>query len=342
MSSLTYRKAGVDVHAAAEFVARIRPLAGSTHTGDVVTPPSGFAGLIRLPAGTGTETPLLAATCDGVGTKLLVARAMGEYEGLGRDLVAMSVNDLAAAGSRPLLFLDYLATARLDLAQLESIVRGVAAACCDVGCVLLGGETAEMPDVYADGGLDLAGFAVGIVEGNALPDPSTMRSGDIVVALPSSGLHANGFSLTRRILLERSELDLEAFLPELGRTLGAELLRPTALYVEPALGLMGDVSVRAAAHVTGGGLLGRAGAMLPGGLSMVIAPDTYPRPPIIELIRTLGDLSWEETAATFNMGLGFLVVVAPQDAPTAEERGWLRVGELVAGDGKVDLGYTTG
>lgn len=342
MSGLAYRAAGVDIEAADEFIGRIQQMVRSTYTPDVVAHSSGYAGLLRIPTGDARQAPVIAATCDGVGTKLLVAHAMGAYEGIGRDLVAMNVNDLATVGARPLLFLDYLATGKLEPAPLEAIVRGVVGACRDVGCALLGGETAEMPDVYVTGDLDVAGFAVGIVESGVPPDVSTMRSGDVVLALRSSGLHANGFSLARKVLLDSAKLNLDAHLPELGRTLGSELLTPTALYVEQALGLMNVVNVKAAAHITGGGLLGRARAMLPDGLGLVMPEGGYHHPPIIDLIRHHGGLSWREMAATFNMGLGFLAVVAPEDAAAAEGRGWLRVGELVEGESQVDLGYPAG
>jgi phosphoribosylformylglycinamidine cyclo-ligase len=337
-SPLTYRDAGVDVDAADRFVAAIAPLVRATHTEGVVGHPSRFAGLIRADVG-GMGDPLIAATCDGVGTKVLLARSEGDFEALGRDLVAMNVNDLLPVGARPILFLDYLAVGRLDSERLVQVVRGAAAACREAGCALLGGETAEMPDLYRPGEFDLAGFAVGVVDGERLPDPASAGPGDAVVALSSTGVHANGLSLARRALFERAGFELDDVIPVLDATLGATLLTPTAIYVDDALGLMDAVAVKAAAHVTGGGLLGRAGAMLSGGLTVRIDPDTYARPPIFDLIASAGDVGDDEMAATFNMGLGFLGVVSAGDAAAAEEMGWLHVGEVVTGEPRVDLGY---
>jgi phosphoribosylformylglycinamidine cyclo-ligase len=335
---LTYRDAGVDVDAADRFIAAIAPLVRATHTAAVVGHPSRFAGLIRPDVGE-MDDPLIAATCDGVGTKVLLARHDGDFEALGRDLVAMNVNDLLPLGARPLLFLDYLATGSLDPKRLTAVVRGVAEACREAGCVLLGGETAEMPDLYRPGEFDLAGFAVGVVDGARLPDPASVQPGDVVMALPSTGLHANGFSLVRRALLERGGFDLDDEIPVLGGRLGATLLTPTAIYVAQVLALLESVATKSAAHVTGGGLLGRAAAMLPDGLVVRIDPDTYFRPPIFDLIASAGEVSDDEMAATFNMGLGFIAVVSAGDAETVEEMGWLRVGDVVAGTGRVELGY---
>jgi phosphoribosylformylglycinamidine cyclo-ligase len=336
-AGLTYEEAGVDVAAAERFVNAIGPLVRSTHGAAVVASPSTFAGLIR-PDVSGLTDPLLAATCDGVGTKVLLARGPADFEGLGRDLVAMSVNDLVAVGARPLLFLDYLASGRLDPPRLEAVVRGVAAACRDAGCALLGGETAEMPDVYGEGVVELAGFAIGLVDGAHLPDPAAMRPGDAVVGLPSTGLHANGYTLARRALFDRGGLSLDDTVPGSGgATVGDALLTPTALYVEPVLDLMAAVEVRAAAHVTGGGLVGRARGMLPPGTGMVIDGSAFRRPAVIDLICTVGEVPFDAAASTFNMGLGFLAVVEAGRAPDAEAMGWLGVGEIVTGDGKVIL-----
>jgi phosphoribosylformylglycinamidine cyclo-ligase len=335
---LTYRIAGVDVAAADRFVDAIGPLVRSTHTEDVVHHPSPFAGLIRPDVG-GMGDPLLAATCDGVGTKVLLARSDGDFEALGRDLVAMNVNDLLPLGARPLLFLDYVATGRLDPGPLEAVVRGVADGCREAGCALLGGETAEMPDVYRPGTFDLAGFAVGVVDRTRLPDPVSVAHGDVVVALPSSGVHANGLTLARRALLERGGFDLDDEMPVLGGTLGATLLIPTAIYVAQVLALVDAVMMKSAAHVTGGGLLGRVATMVPEGLVARIEADAYERPPVFDLIRASGEVSEDEMAATFNMGLGFLAVVGADDAATAGDLGWMQVGRVVEGTGKVDLGY---
>ncbi|MEX2418902.1 MAG: phosphoribosylformylglycinamidine cyclo-ligase, partial [Acidimicrobiia bacterium] len=290
---------------------------------------SRFAGLIR-PDTSGMTDPLIAATCDGVGTKVLLATEPSHYEGLGRDLVAMNVNDLLPLGARPLLFLDYLAAGRLDPARLEAAVRGIAAACREARCALLGGETAEMPDALHNDTVEMAGFSVGVVDATTLPDPATVRPGDTVVALPSTGLHSNGFTLARRALIDRGGFDLDDTLFRLDRTVGDTLRTPTAIYVDRVLG----TAFKAAAHITGGGLLGRIAAMLPQGLGASIDPDAYERPPVFDLIAEAGEIAAAEMAATFNMGLGFVAIVAPGMEPTD----WIRVGEVVEG-GVTDLGY---
>jgi phosphoribosylformylglycinamidine cyclo-ligase len=335
VSGLSYRDTGVDVAAAERFLTAIEPLVRSTHGPEVVHHPSRFAGLVRLPGG----TSIAAATCDGVGTKTRHARAATDYEGLGIDLVAMSVNDLLPLRARPLLFLDYLGSGRLDPARLQAAVRGIVAACRRGHCALVGGETAELPGTYPEGTVDMVGFAVGLVDESDLPDPSSMAPGDVVVALPSTGLHANGFSLARAALFIHGGLDAESPFPGSDLTLGDVLLTPTAIYVDEVLTLMDRARVKSAAHVTGGGLLGRARAMLEPGLAMRLDPDAYEIPEIVELVRTTAGVPWSEMASTFNMGLGFLAVVPEGDAAAGEEAGWMRVGEITAGAGEVDLGY---
>jgi phosphoribosylformylglycinamidine cyclo-ligase len=323
---LTYRGAGVDVGAADRLVARIAGIAAATHGPEVEPGPAAFAGLYRLPGGS-----LLAATCDGVGTKLLIARHAGDFEGIGRDLVAMNVNDLLPVGARPLFFLDYVAAGSLDPGPIAAVVAGAAAACGESGCALLGGETAEMPGLYRPGDLDVAGFAVGLVDPHRRPDPDGPRAGDRVMALPSSGIHANGLSLARTALLDRAGLQLDEHVPELGRTLAEELLEPTALYVEPVLAAPPG-RVGALAHVTGGGLAGRGRAMLPEGLRMRLDPQRWRRPPVFDLIERAGPVTATEMAATFNLGLGFLAVVEPDAAAAWEQDGWLPVGEIRPGE----------
>lgn len=333
---LTYRKAGVDVATAAGLLERLRPVIDATRGRESVDHPSPYAGLIRPDTGSMAD-PLIAATCDGVGTKLLLARKPDDFEGLGVDLVAMSVNDLLPLGARPLLFLDYLAAARLDPERLEAAIRGIAAGCRQAGCVLLGGETAEMPGMYPEGEVEMVGFAVGVVDGARLPDPTTAIPGDAVVGLPSTGLHSNGFSLARAALLDRGGLDLDHEVRP-GTTLGDELLTPTAIYVRPVLDLIESIGFKAAAHVTGGGLLARAGSMLPTGLEVRIDPDSFARPPVIDLVAACGGVDEAELAATFNMGLGFLAVIAADDAAAAVELGWRQVGEVAAGERRVVFG----
>lgn len=337
-SPLSYRAAGVDIAAADALVARLRALARATHGKAVRHHTDAYAGLYTLPDGS-----LLAASCDGVGTKLLVARELGRYRGLGQDLVAMNVNDLLPSGATPLFFLDYLAAGRLDGEVLFELCAGMAEACRRIGCALLGGETAEMPGVYAPAEFDLAGFAVGLTSAERLPCPQKMAAGDQVLALPSVGVHANGFSLVRRALT-RAGLSLHEKPAPLERTIGEELLLPTALYVKPVLAAFAAVApeIRAAAHITGGGLVGRARAFLPAGLRLCLDPASHHRPPIFALIARAGDIALSEMAATFNMGLGFLLVVSPSGAErllAAPASPWLAVGQLQAGERGVDLGY---
>lgn len=341
--TLSYKDAGVDIVAADTFVGRIAKLAKATHGPAVFTHASKYAGLIRPEVGDMQE-PLLAATCDGVGTKLLVARAANRFDGLGQDLVAMSVNDLLPLAARPLLFLDYLAVGKLESAQMEAIVASIARACSEVGCALLGGETAEMPGLYAPGDFDLAGFAVGTVDRARLPEPNSMRAGDVVLALPSTGVHSNGLSLARAALLERGKLSLDSTPASLaGKTLADELLTPTALYVQPVLRMLARYRFRSAAHITGGGLLARAKRLARPGLRLHLDPTAYRIPPIFELIREAGDVAQTELASTFNMGLGFVVVL---DAAMGREAlhelrsdGWLEVGRVEPGIPGVELGF---
>jgi phosphoribosylformylglycinamidine cyclo-ligase len=337
--SLSYRDAGVDIAAADALVERLADLARSTHTPGVVSHSSRFAGLFRLNL-EGMGDPLVAVTCDGVGTKLLVARAAGSLRGLGQDLVAMSVNDLLPIGARPLVFLDYLAAGKLEPAVLEEIVAGVANACRKVGCALIGGETAEMPGVYAAGDFDLAGFAVGLVDGERLPDPTRVTAGDVVLGLPSAGVHASGFSLVRKALLERGGLRLDAQMTELGRTLGEELCEPTALYVEPVLRLHESFAVKAAAHITGGGLAGRGAALLGARQRMVLEAQSFVVPPIFALIAEHGRVKPADMLSTFNMGLGFLAILDPAQADAAlaqPQTPWRRVGRIEPGEKGVEL-----
>lgn len=344
--TLSYKDAGVDIAAADAFLSRIAKLAKSTQGTTVVEHESKYAGLID-PGVAGMQAPLIAATCDGVGTKLLVARAMEKYDGLGQDLVAMSVNDLLPLSARPLLFLDYIAVGKLEPAPMEAVIGSIARACREVGCALLGGETAEMPGVYAPGDFDLAGFAVGIVDRAQLPQPEAITAGDVVLALPSTGLHSNGFSLARAALLDRAGMSFGDTPTACGgERLGDVLLTPTALYVRPVLRLLDRYRFRAAAHITGGGLLGRGKRLAREGLRLVIDADSYTVPAIMELIREAGDVSREELASTFNMGLGFVVVMSESEGRAALRElagdGWREVGRVERGRAGVDLGYVQG
>lgn len=339
---LTYKDAGVDIAAADAFIARISWLTRSTHNAGVVRDSGAYAGLFR-PNLDGIKRPILAAACDGVGTKLIVAREANSYEGLGQDLVAMNVNDLLPSGAKPLFFLDYIATGAMNPEALEAVIRGIAKACTETGCALLGGETAEMPGVYPPGEFDLAGFTVGLVDEDKMPKGG-IKPGDKVLALPSSGVHSNGLSLARKALFERGGLKIDERVETIGRTLGEELLEPTRLYVNPVLDLMSRLTVKAGAHVTGGGLIGRGAKLVPEGCRLVLDPGRYRVPPIFELIGEAGGVAKAELARTFNMGLGFLAVVS--EAELAAQRDqlpahWLEVGEVTRGRRGVELGYAS-
>jgi phosphoribosylformylglycinamidine cyclo-ligase len=264
-----------------------------------------FAGLYALPGG-----GQLAASADGVGTKIKLAIAAGSHRGIGVDIVNHCVNDIATAGARPLFFLDYFATGRLDPDVFAQLVEGMTAACRQAGCALLGGETAEMPGVYALGDYDLAGFIVGLVEGGTRRDIGEIRAGDLLVGLPSSGVHTNGYSLVRKVF---EDVPLDRVFPELGRPLGDVLLEPHRSYLEE----LGRVKWKGAAHITGGGLLGNLPRCLPDGLGARLDRRRWEAPRIFDLIRKRGRISDDEMNGTFNMGLGMILVVDPSEAPPA-------------------------
>jgi phosphoribosylformylglycinamidine cyclo-ligase len=335
MDPLTYRVAGVDIQAGDEAVRRIAALAASTHRPEVLGAIGGFAAFCQIPAGY-TE-PVLVSSSDGVGTKLKVAILADRHDTVGIDLVAMGVNDLVVHGAEPLFFLDYLAVHRVDPAHVEAVVAGVAEGCRRAGCALVGGETAEMRDLYAPGDYDLAGFAVGVVEKSRLITGAAVEAGDRVLGLASSGLHSNGYTLARKALLERMGLKVTGFIPGVGRPLADELLEPTRIYVKPVLELLKHAPVHAMAHVTGGGITENLPRVLPEGRQAVIDPKTWPVPPIFGTIQKAAGVDDVEMRRTFNMGVGFLVVVAGADAARArdllEKAGEqvYEVGEIVAG-----------
>ncbi len=316
MVSLTYKKAGVDIDAGDELVERIKPLAAATRIAEVIGDVGGFAGLCRVPEG--VEEPVLVSGTDGVGTKLKVAFATGVHDTIGFDLVGMCVNDVVTCGARPLFFLDYFATARLDVGVAETVVRGIAAACIEAGCALLGGETAELPGMYGPGEYDLAGFAVGIVARKKIVDGTRVGPGDVAIALPSSGLHSNGYSLARRALFETMKLSIEDRPPELrGASIGEALLVPTRLYARAVRAVLSTaVDVRAMSHVTGGGLPGNLPRVLPDGLGVRVEA-TWSRAGIFELVQRAGAVEELEMRRTFNLGVGFVFIVPAIDATLA-------------------------
>jgi phosphoribosylformylglycinamidine cyclo-ligase len=312
VSELTYRDAGVDIEAGDQLVDRIKPLAAATRTPEVMGSVGGFAGLCALPAG--MKEPVLVSGTDGVGTKLKIAFEADRHDTVGIDLVAMCANDVVTTSARPLFFLDYFATARLDVERAAQVVEGIAQGCRQAGCALLGGETAELPGMYAPDEYDLAGFVVGVAERSRILPRDDVRAGDVLVGVSSNGLHSNGFSLARKALLERAGLALDARPDGLGEPLVDALLRPTRIYCKGALAAVEAGGVKAMCHVTGGGIVGNLPRVLPDGCGALIDEASWPRPAIFELIARLGGIAHDEMHRTFNMGLGFVVVADPQQA----------------------------
>lgn len=313
---ITYKSAGVDVEEGERFARLIKPLVESTYGGTEVSPLGGFAGAFPLDAGSFRE-PLLVSATDGVGTKLKTAFSARKFDTIGIDLVAMSVNDVVTCGARPLFFLDYLATSKLDSGQAAEVVEGICEGCIQAGCVLMGGETAEMPGFYAHGEFDLAGFCVGVVEKDLYVDGSRVAPGDAVIGLASSGLHSNGYSLARKVLFDIGDYSLDSEPRGLSKTLGEELLTPTSIYSKAVLGLCGEFDVKALAHITGGGIPGNLSRVIPDGLFATIQGQSWPDPPVFDLIMKTGNISCDEMYSTFNCGIGMIAVVPKEQAEEA-------------------------
>ena len=340
MAKQTYRSAGVDIDAGNRLVELIKPLVKSTFRPEVLTDLGGFAGLFRLDT-TRYREPVLVSGTDGVGTKLKVASLLNRHDTIGIDLVAMCVNDIIVCGAEPLFFLDYFATGKLDPEQARDVVSGIVSGCRDAGCALIGGETAEMPSMYADGEYDLAGFAVGVVDRARVIDGRTIVPGDVVIGLASSGLHSNGYSLVRKLLFEVEGLATDDRLPELNGPLGPILLTPTKIYANTVLALINTFTVKGIAHITGGGITENLPRILPPDCAAMIDRRRWTPPPIFRVLQTRGDISDDEMYRTFNMGLGLLLVTSPDQADavraTAEARGeqTVIVGEIVRGEPEV-------
>ena len=315
--SKAYTEAGVDIEAGNAFVRGIRDMVASTFTPGVLKGIGGFGGLFRLDI-TGMREPILVGATDGVGTKLKLAFATGIHHTIGIDLVAMSVNDVLVQGARPLFFLDYFATGKLEGDTATQVVSGVADGCRQAGCALLGGETAEMPDFYAPGEYDLSGFCVGVVDRQALVDGSGVSPGDALVGLASSGLHSNGYSLVRK-LVHQEGLDLGGAFPGEDRPAGEVLIEPTRIYVKPVLDLLENVRVKGMVHVTGGGFYDNIPRILPETVTARIAFDSWNRLPVFDWLRTAGNLSWPEMLQIFNCGVGFVLVVDATDSRAVVE-----------------------
>jgi phosphoribosylformylglycinamidine cyclo-ligase len=346
--AMDYRQAGVDVEAGRAFVDKIRNLVNQTRRPEVLGALGGFGGCFELP--TGYRQPVLVSGTDGVGTKLKIAQVLDRHDTVGVDLVAMCVNDVLTLGAEPLFFLDYLATGKLASEQLAQVVAGIASGCKRSGCALLGGETAEMPGFYGPGEYDLAGFCVGIVEKEQMLDGSQVAVGDRLIGLASSGVHSNGFSLVRKIVSEGSRdgqgnpgYDWAETPQELGgQSLAEALLTPTQLYVKPVLtALRSELTIHGMAHITGGGLPENLPRCLGAGQSIQIEIDSWPVLPVFEWLRAAGEVSLPEMFNTFNMGIGFAVIVPPDQAEAACEHftqagiAAYLIGEVVTGEGKL-------
>ncbi len=305
-----YKRAGVDIEAGNSLVSRIKSLVSATYSKGVLSDIGGFGGLFKLDLGVYGE-PVLVASTDGVGTKLKLAQQFGRHDTIGIDLVAMSVNDILVQGAKPLFFLDYFATGRLDVDLAEQVVKGVADGCREAGCALLGGETAEMPGFYPDGVYDLAGFCVGIVDNAKIVDGSSIAVDDVIIGIESSGPHANGYSLIRKIFAESGQQATD-ILPDTNTTLADALLAPTRIYVKPVLNLLRDLDVRGMVHITGGGFYDNVARVLPRGVAAHIRMGSWDVPPVFSWLKSRGNLTWPEMLQIFNCGIGYMLVVPPE------------------------------
>lgn len=336
-AGLTYSDAGVDIESGNKAVELMRQVVRTTWRPEVIGDLGGFSGLFSI-AKDSYKQPVLVSGTDGVGTKLKVAMLMQKHDTIGIDLVAMCVNDIATSGAEPLFFLDYLATGRLVPEKAAAIVTGIADGCRQAGCALIGGETAEMPGFYGQDEYDLAGFAVGIVEKERIIDGSRIQPGDCLIGLSSSGLHSNGYSLARRVLLEAAGFGIGDFIPELGRSLGEEMLEPTRIYVNLLKNLNDNFDLLGIAHITGGGLTENIPRLLPAGTAVVIDPASWPAAPVFSLIQQIGRVEDKEMLRTFNMGLGMVLFLSSKQAGAcldflkkAGEKAYL-VGKVVKGE----------
>lgn len=333
MAGLTYKKAGVNIDEANDFVKKLKPLVRMTERAEVLGSIGGFGGLFA-PRLKGMKKPVLVASTDGVGTKLMIADLQKKYDTIGIDLVAMNVDDVAVLGAEPLFFLDYIACGRLDKNQLLQVVKGIARGCRQANCALIGGETAELPGLYEPGKWDLAGFCVGLVDAGKIIDGRRCRPGDKVIGLASSGLHSNGYSLARRVFTEK----------DLKGDWGRQLLKPTKIYTPVVLQALKKIEIKAMAHITGGGFYDNIPRVIPEGLQVRIRRGSWPVPRLFKEIQKRGEIADKEMFRTLNMGIGLVAVVAGKEAEAAVklfeklgERAWI-IGELVKGQHEVVIG----
>jgi phosphoribosylformylglycinamidine cyclo-ligase len=310
--SLTYADAGVDIDKANEFVSSVKEIAKKTHRAGVMGEIGGFGGLFSLNVAN-FERPVLVSSTDGVGTKLKLAFMTGKHDTIGIDLVAMVVNDIVVQGAKPLFFLDYISTGKLDVDIAADIVKGIGAGCLQAQCALIGGETAEMPGMYNENEYDLAGFGVGLVDNDKIVDGSEIRNGHQLIGIASSGLHSNGYSLVRKICFDVLKMTVDTHVPELGRTIGEELLEPTRIYVENVLRLLKDLPIHGLAHITGGGIDENILRIIPKPCKIVIRQGSWEVPPVFPFLQKAGGVADHEMMRTFNNGIG-MVAVVPENA----------------------------
>jgi len=315
-SELTYKRSGVDIEEGDKFVSLISPMVKRTFRPEVMTEIGFFSALFKLDM-TKYKEPVLVSGTDGVGTKLKIAFMMDKHNTIGIDLVAMCVNDILTTGAEPLFFLDYLATDKLQKEKASKIIEGIVKGCKEARCSLIGGETAEMPGFYHEGEYDIAGFSVGIVEREKIINGSTIREGDVIIGIESNGLHSNGYSLVRRLFFDIKKMNIDTHIPELGVELGEELIRPTRIYVKAFMALRDNLEIKGMAHITGGGIPGNLPRILPKGIRADIKIGSWPVPPIFELIEKIGNIADDEMKKTFNMGIGYIMVVSEKASGNA-------------------------
>jgi phosphoribosylformylglycinamidine cyclo-ligase len=317
--TITYKDAGVDIDTANEFVERIKASIKTTARKEVVSGIGGFGGLFRLNS-VDLKNPVLVSSTDGVGTKLRIAQMLDKHDTIGIDLVAMSVNDVIVQGAEPLFFLDYLATGKIEVEKSVKVIEGITEGCRQAGCTLLGGETAEMPGFYKPGEYDLAGFCVGVVESEKLITGSTISVNDVIIGIASSGLHSNGYSLARKVLLEKGKLGVNDKVSGLDKTVGLEMLEPTKIYVKPLLNLFKNFNIKGLVHITGGGFYDNIPRIIPQACRAVINKGSWEILPVFKVIKEIGNIEEKEMFRVFNMGIGMMIIVSEKESQEVLER----------------------
>jgi len=312
MSNLTYKDAGVDIEEGALAVEKMKSYVKDTFTKGVLGGLGGFGGMFELDL-TGYTKPVLVSGTDGVGTKLKISILKDQHDTVGIDLVAMCVNDILVQGAKPLFFLDYIATGKLESDKIADLVKGIAEGCKQSGAALIGGETAEMPGFYAADEYDMAGFTVGIVDKDKIIDGSTIEAGDVLIGMPSTGVHSNGYSLVRKLFFDKLALDINDHVDALNCTVGEALITPTKIYVSEVLKVLEEIAVKGMVHVTGGGFIENIPRILPEGLGAKIEMNSWPKLPLFDFIQTEGNIETVEMFKTFNMGIGFIMIVRAED-----------------------------